>query len=125
MNLGCSSIYNSKGRISPSFQDSKVISSGLPDGIFSFQPPQVWYILEGLGMEIFDIFYDHFVYFEAVCFITYIYVHLEYFVVICYIFPFLVYCIKKNLATLLQSDQFDLCAAVAAGIGKIRFSVRL
>jgi hypothetical protein len=31
----------------------------LPDGLFSNQKSQFGYILEGLGMEIFVIFYDY------------------------------------------------------------------
>jgi hypothetical protein len=50
----------------------------LPDGIFSNQKSQFWYILEGLGMENFgihilwpsDVFYIHFVYFVVIWFIS-------------------------------------------------------
>jgi hypothetical protein len=34
-------------------------NSGLPDGLFSNQKSQFWYILEGLGMGNVGIFYDH------------------------------------------------------------------
>jgi hypothetical protein len=37
----------------------RCFQSGLPDGIFSNQKYQYWYILEGLGMENFGICYGH------------------------------------------------------------------
>jgi hypothetical protein len=37
----------------------------LPDGLFSYQKSQFGYILEGLGVENVDIFYDHLEYFTA------------------------------------------------------------
>jgi hypothetical protein len=37
--------------------------------IFSNQNPQFWPILESLGFEHFDIFYDHLVYFLVIRFI--------------------------------------------------------
>jgi hypothetical protein len=39
---------------------------GLPDGLFSNQKLQFGYILEGLGMENFGIFYDHLEIFTAI-----------------------------------------------------------
>jgi hypothetical protein len=60
--------------------------------------------LEGLAIENVGIFYGHLVYFKAVWSILWpfgiFYDHLIYFMAIWYIFPVLVCCIKKNLATL-------------------------
>jgi hypothetical protein len=42
---------------------------GLPDGFFSNQKYQFWYILEGLGMDIVGIFYGHLEYFTAIGYI--------------------------------------------------------
>jgi hypothetical protein len=38
----------------------------LSDGLFSYQKSQFWYILEGLGLQNVDIFYDHWEYFSAI-----------------------------------------------------------
>jgi hypothetical protein len=35
------------------------MTTGLPDGLFSYQNAQLGYILQGLGMENVGIFYDH------------------------------------------------------------------
>jgi hypothetical protein len=53
--------------------------------------------LKGLCIEDFLYFYDHLVYFVAICFILR---RFGIFVVICYIIHILVNCVKKNLATL-------------------------
>jgi hypothetical protein len=62
--------------------------------IFSYPNPQFWYILEGLGKKIFDIFYNHLVYFWhiALFFSTLIYV-----VVIWYIFPIFGLCTVSRI----------------------------
>jgi hypothetical protein len=65
---------------------------GLPDGIFLyiFQiKSQLWYILEGLGMENVGIFYGHFV---SLKLFVKLYCRLVYFEVIWYIFAILVCC---------------------------------
>jgi hypothetical protein len=81
----------------------------LPDGLFSNQKYQFGYILDGLGMANIGTFCGHLLYFVATCdilwsfgtfvVIWYICGHLVHFVVIWYIFPVLVFCTKKNLAT--------------------------
>jgi hypothetical protein len=48
---------------------TSLLISGLPDGLFSNQPHQFLYILEALWIENFGIFYDHLIYFVAICFI--------------------------------------------------------
>jgi hypothetical protein len=54
-------------------------------------------------MEDVGLFYGHLVYFTAICY-TYVFCgHLKHFMVIWYIFPILVCCTKKNLATLTRS----------------------
>jgi hypothetical protein len=40
-----------------------------PDGIFSYQKYNFGYVLEGLGMENFGIFYVHFLYFMVIWYI--------------------------------------------------------
>jgi hypothetical protein len=63
---------------------------------------QIWVDFGGLALEDFGVFYGHLIYI--------VYCYLEYFVVIWYIFPVLVCCTKKNLATLvcvlLKLDSF-------------------
>jgi hypothetical protein len=68
--------------------------SGLPDGIFSYENPPFWYILECLEMENFEIFTTN--WYTVWSFALF----LVYFVVTCYIFPILVNYIK-TLATLI------------------------
>jgi hypothetical protein len=85
---------------------SKDSYAGLPDGLFSYQKYQIrfiylfGYILEGLGMENFEIFYG---YLEYV--FTAIWYNLWPFGFVCghlvYFFPFWYVWTKKNLATLL------------------------
>jgi hypothetical protein len=70
---------------------------GLPDGIFSNQKSQSGKILEGTSMKDIGTFYGHFIYFHLVCMYC---GHLVYFMVIRNIFPVLVCCTRKNLATL-------------------------
>jgi hypothetical protein len=73
---------------------------GLPDGIFSNQKSQFGSILEDLAKEDVDTFYCHLVYlrpFGIFC------CDLVNFMVILCIFPVLVCCTKKNLATLIQT----------------------
>jgi hypothetical protein len=70
---------------------------GLPDGFISDQKYQFGYILEDLEMENVFIWSVHLEYFTT---IGYIYSTFGNFVVIWCIFPALVYCTKKNLATL-------------------------
>jgi hypothetical protein len=72
----------------------------LPDGIFVYEKPKFWYILQGFPIEKFDIFYGYTVNFVAICLIFSDFI---YFVAVCYIFPILVNCIKKTLAALPQS----------------------
>jgi hypothetical protein len=55
--------------------------------------------LEGLAIEDVGIFYGYLVHLRA---FGIFYGHLVHFVVIWYIFPVLVFCTKKNLATLLS-----------------------
>jgi hypothetical protein len=57
-------------------------------------------ILKGLAMEDVGIFYGHLVYFIA---IKNIFGNLVNFMVIWHIFPILVCCTKKNLATLVRA----------------------
>jgi hypothetical protein len=45
-----------------------VSSTGLPDGMFSNQKSQFWYIWGGLGMENYGIFQLHSVYFAVICY---------------------------------------------------------
>jgi hypothetical protein len=59
-------------------------------------------------MEEVGIFYGHLIYFTPIWY-TYFGGHLLYFMVICYIFPFLVRCTKKNLATLVDSVSVLAC----------------
>jgi hypothetical protein len=73
------------------------MTSGLPDGLFSNQNVQIVENLEGLRIENVDTFYGHLHYFAASWNILW---PLGNVVVIWYIFPVLVYCVKKNLATL-------------------------
>jgi hypothetical protein len=40
--------------------------AGLPDGIFSYQKSQFWYIFEELATEDDSIFCEHLVYFTAI-----------------------------------------------------------
>jgi hypothetical protein len=72
----------------------------LPDGFFSNQKYQFWYIWEGLGTENAGIFNGHLEYFTA---IASLYGLVVYFLVMMHISPVLVCCAKKSLATLLDS----------------------
>jgi hypothetical protein len=45
---------------------SQLMGPGLPDGLFSDQKSQFGYILEGLAMEDFGVFYIHLGYFMAI-----------------------------------------------------------
>jgi hypothetical protein len=76
--------------------------SGLPDGFFSNPKSQFGKILEGLRLENVDIFYGHLKHFTDIWDILWPF---GTFVFIRYIFPVLVSCTKKNLATL-ESDVF-------------------
>jgi hypothetical protein len=49
--------------------DSLLLTSGLPDCIFSNQKSQFWEILEGLAIGGVVILYDHLVYFTAIWYI--------------------------------------------------------
>jgi hypothetical protein len=42
------------------------VNAGLPDGLFSDQKSQFWFIFAGLGMENLGIFYGHFGTFKAI-----------------------------------------------------------
>jgi hypothetical protein len=78
---------------------------GLPDGLFSNPKSQFWYILEGLAMGNLGIFYDHSVYFSAIGNILWpIWYILWSFGIF---FPDLVFCTKKNLATLAPDRKKD------------------
>jgi hypothetical protein len=59
--------------------------------------------LEGLALEDVGIFYGRLVHFTV--FFNIFYGHLVQFVVIWYIFPVSVFCTKKNLATLVTTNQ--------------------
>jgi hypothetical protein len=72
---------------------------GLPDGIFSNQKSKFGSILEGIAMEAVGIFHGHVVYFKAVWYICWPFG--IFYIGIWYIFPVLVCCTKKNLATLI------------------------
>jgi hypothetical protein len=64
----------------------------LPDGIFSNQKSQFGFILEGLALGDFGVFYGHLVYFAAIWYILWPFG---------IFFPFwYICCFKKNLATL-------------------------
>jgi hypothetical protein len=43
--------------------------TGLPDDLFSNQTLQFWYVLVGLGIKNFRIYYDHLTHFVAICFV--------------------------------------------------------
>jgi hypothetical protein len=76
----------------------------LPDGLFLNQKFKVGKILEGLGKENVGTFYAHLECITAIQYILWTFGNL----VVCKfgIFsPVLVYCIKKNLATLLFSRE--------------------
>jgi hypothetical protein len=74
---------------------------GMPDGIFSNEKSKFGKILEGLAMEDVGIFYAHLKYLIAIWYILWpfgpICCHFGIF------FPVVVYCTKKNLATLLRT----------------------
>jgi hypothetical protein len=70
--------------------------SGLPDGLFSNQKYQFWENFQ--GFEKVDILWPFGMFYEYMHGIFYD--HLVHFVLIWYIFPVLVSCTKKNLATL-------------------------
>jgi hypothetical protein len=76
------------------------LNSGLPDGIFTNQNPNLGKFLEGLAMEDVVIFYGHLVYFTAIWYTLYIETWYTYFAVLIKIFPVLVRCAKTNLATM-------------------------
>jgi hypothetical protein len=66
----------------------------LPDGLFLNQKSKIGQILEGLAPEDIGIFYGHLVHFTVFCYILWT------FGIVRGIFPVLVFCTKKNLATL-------------------------
>jgi hypothetical protein len=79
-----------------------------------------------------DLFYGHLEYFSR--HLGYIYDHSVHFVFIWYIFPVLVSCIKKSLATLLRtgtnrvmadSKRLDQCFVIAADAKTIHFYERV
>jgi hypothetical protein len=78
-----------------------VLQAGLPDGLFSYQKSQFGYILDGLGMEIVGIFYEHFEYYMRIWYI------LRHIGIVCdhlvYFPPFEYDWTKKDLATLVAS----------------------
>jgi hypothetical protein len=83
---------------------SNQLRAGLPDGLFSNQKnPQ---ILEGLAVEDVGIFYGHLVHFTVFCYILWTFDIVRGNLV--YFFPVLVFCTKKNLATLIKSRQNSL-----------------
>jgi hypothetical protein len=79
-----------------------VVTSGLPDSQTKNSNLDIFWII--LRTENIGIFYGHLVYFTLIWYILcpfgIFYGHLVYFVVIWTIFPVLVRCSKKNLATL-------------------------
>jgi hypothetical protein len=85
----------------------KRTASELPDGIFSNQKSNFWSILEGLAMEDvgifgpFCLFYGQMIHFMSIWYILWSF---------WYIFPVLVCCTEKNLATLncISSDFFPV-----------------
>jgi hypothetical protein len=82
---------------------------GLPDGIFSNLKYQCGQISEDLAMEDVGILYGHLVYFVTIWYILWPFGifcgQFEYFMAIRIIFSVLVYCTKKNLATMLCSAK--------------------
>jgi hypothetical protein len=76
--------------------------AGLPDGLFSNQKSQFGGIFQNLRWRNVDIFEFLFGMFYGY---MHIYDHLVHFVFIWYIFPVLVSCKKKNLATLDRSSS--------------------
>jgi hypothetical protein len=72
---------------------------GLPDGLFSSQKSQIWFIFVGLRMEHLDMFYVHFYTFKSIWCILTPFVTFCDNLVLTY-FPTLVCLNDKNLATL-------------------------
>jgi hypothetical protein len=80
-------------------QEVSCRTPGLPDGIFSNQKSKFWSVLlSKVLMYFMDIW-------SILLSIVTFYGHLVYLVVIWYIFPVLVFCTKKNLATLPHSCE--------------------
>jgi hypothetical protein len=80
----------------------------LPDGLFSNQKSKFGQILEGLAMEDVGIFYGRLVHFTVFCYILWTFGIARGDLV--YFFPVLVFCTKKNLATLVCTRPFrELC----------------
>jgi hypothetical protein len=74
-------------------------SAGAEQGcqmFFSNQTIQFWYLLEVVGNKIFHIFYDHFLFLVAICYVLWLFFILS---------PFLEFCIKNNLATLVMNIE--------------------
>jgi hypothetical protein len=80
----------------------------LPDRVarwFVFKPKiQIWVNFEGLAMEDVGIFYGHLVHFMAFWYILWTFGIVRGNLI--FIFPVLVFCTKKNLATLLPEAVF-------------------
>jgi hypothetical protein len=88
----------------------------LPDGSFYYPKSQIGLVLEGLGMGNIGIYYDNLEYLRLFG-IVYVWL-MGNFVVIWYIFPVLVNCARKNLATLVSlrvvriADRFKIALRV-------------
>jgi hypothetical protein len=87
---------------------------GLPDGTNIFVPKfSILYIIEGLGMIVlvnFMVLWNIFWLFGIFYIIYYVYAMVYFgifgnYLAISYIFPTLVHCTKKNLATLAQTHE--------------------
>jgi hypothetical protein len=88
---GCPRV--SSGHDKTSTTSTSTSPPGLPDGIFSNQNPYLgkfWRILQ----------WNDLVYFTTIWYMYVFYGHLVYLMVFWYFFHVLVFCIKKNLATL-------------------------
>jgi hypothetical protein len=81
------------------------VPTGLPDCLFSHQKGQFWYILEGCGTDIFGVLLGHFVrYCNNGVHISWPF---GFFVAILVDFFVLVWCTKKNMATLGERTSFS------------------
>jgi hypothetical protein len=77
----------------------------LPDGVFAYQKSHFGSILDGLGLEKIGIFFGHLEYITGILYILWPFGNS---VAIWYFSSVLVYCVTKNLATLVRSMQNKL-----------------
>jgi hypothetical protein len=83
---------------------------GLPDGLFSNQKSKFGEISEGLAMKDVVVFYGHLVHFTVFCYILWTFGIVR---------DNLVFCTKKNLATLMQTcagQSYKPALVVVVGI---------